>query len=52
MDGRPLAYKDRNITATFTHKPADSVPPVEVPERFLAKAKRYLDSLAPKTLPK
>lgn len=47
MDGRPVAYMDRSSTATFTFKPEDSVPSIEVPERFFSVAQRYLDSLTP-----
>jgi hypothetical protein len=49
-DGRPLAAKNGNVTTTFTFKPADEVPVIEIPERFRAKAQRYFESFAPKNL--
>jgi hypothetical protein len=49
-DGRPLAAKLGTGTATYTHKPADEVPVIEVPDRFRAKALRYIESLSPTNL--
>jgi hypothetical protein len=49
-DGRPLATKHGNVSTTFTFKPADEVPVIEIPERFRAKVQRYLEALAPKNL--
>lgn len=49
-DGRPLAAKNGNVTTTYTFKPADEVPVIEIPERFGAKVQRYMEGLAPKNL--
>jgi len=46
-DMRPVATKTGELTATFSHTPTDSVETITVPERFLAKAQAYLDSLNP-----
>jgi len=44
MDGRPLAYKDRDLTATFTFKAPDAVSSILLPERFRAKFQRYFEA--------
>jgi hypothetical protein len=47
-DGFPRQTKEGSLTATYTFKSADDVGPIDVPERFIAEARRYIESLSPK----
>ena len=49
-DGRPLATKIGTVTATYSHKSADAVPDIQIPDQIRAKARAYLNSMAPTNL--
>ncbi len=47
-DGRPVAAKVGAVTSTFTHAATEAVETITPPERFVAKAQAYFDSLNPR----
>jgi len=47
-NGLPHQSREGQITATYTFKPADEIEPIKVPEKFLAVARAFFDSLSRK----